>query len=183
MKTLFITILFLAFSGSLIAQKNYSLSFGADIAIPAEYFRPIAGNGFGPSLRFEYPISEHFGGIATIGYTFFEKKTVSSPANGTKITNKFSTLPFQLGMKYYPMSHSQKPSGVYVSGEVGIIHMTVEATLNNSRVDVDPETDFSFAPGLGYKVSKFDLSYRQQYVVADKHNHNFYGNFRIAYLF
>lgn len=177
------TIVFLLVGNCLIAYaQNFSFSFGVDVAVPSRHLKAVAGNGIGASLRGEYFIKEHFGAIVTLGYTSFDKRTVFTGGSSTKISYQYSATPFQIGMKYYPMSHGLKPKGIYLSAETGMSSVSVKTTTSQ-KSDASSTVCFSYAPGIGYRVSKFDLSYRQQYIVSQGENQNYYGNFRLAYSF
>jgi hypothetical protein len=170
----------MAFSQNLV---KYSFSAGLDIAIPSPYLKHDAGTGFGPSMRGEYDLSDHFSAIATLGLLNFQEK-------GSALSSKFTMVPLQVGAKFYPVSHGREPSGLYVSAETGLHSIFVKSFQSGHKTGTHSETDFGFAPGVGMKLHKFDMSFRQQYVIRRQYvvtgnsdNINLYSNIRVAYLF
>ena len=90
-------------------------------------------------------------------------------------------LPVQAGAKFYFFSRKRTHEGLYAAGEMGVNTLFFKATLNGSS-DPSTDTNFNYAPGLGYKRGRFEITYRKQIVTNSQFNIS-YSSFRILYSF
>lgn len=179
MKISFLTLLFFNLALILIGQKSM-FSVGLEAAIPNDNFGLIANNGLGGSFRYEYALDNHFTLTGTLNYCSFGEKKISLPG-GPALRFKTSMLPVQIGTKFYFFGNSQIHKGLYATGEIGVNTLFFKATVNGSS-DPSTDTNFIYAPGLGYKLGRLEISYRQQIATNSQYSIN-YSSIRILYTF
>lgn len=182
MKNKFILLAYVAMlllPAIVFGQKTF-VSIGADLALPAHYEQSYnnRGTGFGGVFRVESSFGPHVAGIASIGYLSFAKADPFSDGE----SHQLSALPVQFGVKYYIRKKNMTPEGFFFSGELGIMPTTEHITYTNSEENFK-ETDWIVAPGVGYLLKNFELSFRLQYDLTKVGYHVYYYNFRIAYAF
>lgn len=179
MKIQFITFVFILAPLILIGQRGV-VSIGPEAVIPNDKFGLIANNGLGGSFRYEYSLNNHFTLTGTFDYLSFGEKNYSSPGSPT-LSFKMSMFPIQAGAKFYFFSNSQIHKGFYASGEIGVNTLYFKATFNGLS-DPSTDTNLNYAPGLGYKLGRFEINYRKQIVTNSQLNIN-YSSIRILYSF
>jgi hypothetical protein len=179
----FTTILILLLLPSTIMfGQGHFISIAVDLAVPNTSLKYLASTGFGGSFRYEHALTNHIAGIGTINYLSFTKKNYPSPAPSTStLSFKNNFIPIEVGAKFYLFSNSKLQNGLYVSAELGLTVLILKVSINNSS-EVSSESDFSYAPGLGYQTTNLEFGYRQQFITSSGRSVN-YSNFRIAYLF
>lgn len=170
-----------------MAQEN-RLSLGAEIAVPMGDLSDATSIGFGATLGYEIPVGDNLGVIAQAGYMMFMGKdyeigpiTVEGP--------NWAMIPAQVGAKYY---FSDNQEGAYVLGLVGIHHSSYTIPSSSTTIlgvtvttpsQSYSDTNFSFAPGLGYIVGEnLDLALRYQIISGDGSSSSYLG-LRAAYMF
>lgn len=161
------------------SQKTF-VSIGANLALPAHYQQSFndRGTGFGGVMRVESPFSPHLSGIASVGYLSFAKASPFSDGSSYQL----SAISIQFGVKYYISRRKIGPDGFFLSGELGIMSTTNHITYTNSEQKVK-ESDLIVAPGVGYQLKNFELSFRLQYDLTKVGYHVYYYKFGIAYAF
>jgi hypothetical protein len=173
---------FLFFIPVLAFGQRSFVSLGVDLGIPNTQLKSTAKNGVGLSARYEHPFGNKLAVMGTIGNMSFGKKSFTQKTNPpTTLISKVNMFQIQTGLKYYLTSTSKDQKGVYVFGELGIHIVTIYATVNKSQGSAQ-DADFSYAPGIGYRVRNLELSYRQQYVKISHGESVNYSGFRLAYV-
>ena len=141
--------------------QSLRLSLGVEVAQPTGDFSDYAKTGYGGSLRVEFPMLSRLGLGLTAGYISF------GGDNGGPTINM---IPVQAFGKFYL---GENQGGLYGQVDLGVHSISVK--------DADGETDFSWALGLGYHMSKLDFGVRWQTIEEDKSAS--YVGLRIAYVF
>jgi len=177
-------VLLLYFCPAILFAQKSAMQIGTEIGIPNGNLKNGANTGFGGMLRLEVPINKHLSFISTLDYISFAKKEYSSstPTGTRSLSFKISMLPVQIGGKFYLFSINKIQKGLYVSGELGVQVLTGTVQVNGINESPPNETDFSYAPGIGYRSTHWDLSYRQQFATSNGYSGN-YSGFRLAYIF
>jgi len=167
-KVLSLFVVLVLFVGFTNGQGKITLGVGGSLALPMGTFGDIASTGFGGLVRGEMGINKIVG-TASIGYLTFGAKDIL----GMKTT--WSAIPILVGGKY-----SFAP-GFYGSVEAGLNMVTFKVespastfwgvTIPATSVSTS-ETKFGYALGVGYEISKFDISLKYQTLASDA---NFIG--------
>jgi len=156
------TISFAGTEGTSSSGSNGRFSVGLEAAFPMGDFGNSAGTGFGGSLRYEMPVGDHLGIMATAGYLTYGSKTSGDPAI---IEYKFtsSIIPIQVGGKWYFMGQQD---GFYVSAEVGVHLLSTKTTITVANTELasatGSSTAISYAPGIGYHLANLDFGVKYQ---------------------
>lgn len=153
---------------SLASFSQGRFSVGAELALPLGDFGDAVGMGIGGTVRYEAPINDNINWTVTAGFISFMKKEIVTDYDGSA-----TAIPIQGGIKYY---FTESFNGFYAAGELGVhlFSAKVEGPGLNESAD---ETEFSFAPGVGYHLGNLDLGARYQ-IAGDGD----YFGFRIAYV-
>jgi len=140
-------------------EKPFKIGVGATIGLPVGDMSDFYSLAFGVDLMGEYAVAPSFALTLSAGYVFFAKKS------GVSINQDL--IPVLAGVKYY---FSDK---LYGSAQAGISVGTSSGS----------ESVFTFAPGVGYKVSdKFDLLLKYQSATKNSVDLSFLG-LRAGYSF
>jgi hypothetical protein len=158
---------------------NGRFSVGAELGLPMGDFGDAASTGFGGSLRYEMPMGDNLGLTATAGYLMFSGKTVE----GVDMAD-WSMIPVQIGAKYY---FQEQQTGFYGHVMIGIHSSTVktpEYTIYGITIPSESvsETDFSYAPEVGYHLANIDIGLRYQMIATTGSTTSYLG-LRLAYVF
>lgn len=168
-----------------ISQRN-RFSLGAELVIPNGNFTNIATTGWGAAFRYELSLNRYFTGIATVeGASFGEKTVTLSPPPYSSVgiwsfSTKTTMIPIQIGAKFN-LANIGEEQNLFLTGELGANILMARASLNGSDVPINTETDFCYAVGAGYRVRRFELSYRQQFVTSSGKSIN-YSCVRLTWL-
>jgi len=155
--------------------KAQEWSGGLELGLPTGSFSDGAGLGFGVSGRYEKPFGSKTSWLVDAGLSYFGGKSVA----GISLPN-WTMIPIQGGVKYY---FDEQMKGFYASGQLGFHHLTTSSvTYNGVTIPSLSETDFSFAPGIGYHLDKFDIGLRYQVISASGSSASYFG-VRAAYIF
>ena len=158
MKTkLILLIVLFVLSQSVIAQskdeKPFKIGVGAMIGLPLGDISTGTSLTYGVDLLGEYSVAPSFALTLSAGYVDFILKSGYSGNNGL--------IPVLAGAKYY---FSDK---IYGSAQTGLAFSTQSGNSGSA---------FTFAPGLGYKVSgNFDLLLKYQSATKNDWNTSFLG--------
>jgi len=139
------------------------LSIGFEAAQPTGDLGDAVSTGYGGSLRYEFPMGDRLGLGLTAGYITF---------GGEDDGPDWAMIPVQAFLKFYL---SENQGGLYGQADVG---------MHNTSIDIegsDGSTNFSYAFGLGFHMSKLDLGVRWQQVQEDQ-SYSYVG-LRIAFVF
>ena len=153
-----------AISVASFAQGRFSA--GLELGFPMGDFADLSGMGIGISGRYEAGINENLNWMGTIGYLSFAEKD--------DIGAKVSIIPIQAGLKYY---FTESFNGFYAGAELGFNMVKVEID-NDFFEGSESETEFGFAPTIGYHLGNLDFGARYQ-IINDA---DFFG-IRAAYVF
>lgn len=128
------------------ASSPMGVSIKAGIAFPMGDFGDAAGLGAGGEGTFEYLAAPNIGLIANVGYYSFGAKN-DTPG----LDYSFSTLPVQVGGRYYFSTETFRP---YAGAELGLHFLSTKVTttvpiLGNTTSE-SSESKFGFAPFLGF---------------------------------
>ena len=167
---------------------NGRFSIGAELGLPMGTFGDAQGIGFGGSLRYEMPMGDNLGLMATAGFLSFSAKDYSV-AGFTIKGNTETVIPIQVGAKYY---FTEQQNGFYGSVELGVHSSSVtipgyEGTvIGGVTYGAYPETkvtntNLSYAPGVGYHLANLDLGLKYQIISGDGGSSSYLG-VRIAYV-
>lgn len=169
------------FSTAAIAQEN-RFSIGAELALPMGDFADVAGIGFGGSLRYEMPLGENLGVMATAGYLTFGKEEIFG------FSYQYSMIPIQLGLKYYFMDaqdgfYGALQTGVHLfSTKFETPEMDFFGIIIPASSETVSSTEFGVAPGIGYHLENIDIGLRYQLLFTEEVSTSYLG-VRIAYVF
>lgn len=155
---------------SSFAQGRFSI--GAELALPSGDFGDAVGTGFGASVRYEAPINENLSWMGTVGFITFGKEEIGG------VDYTASIIPINAGIKYY---FTESFNGFYAGAELGlnIVKSKAEGEFFGQKInDSNSETEFGFAPQVGYHLAKFDFAVRYA-IVSDAD----YIGLRAAYVF
>ena len=163
-------------------QKTF-ISLGPELALPAHYNQSNnnRGIGIGGSVRLESSWDKHISGIATVGYLSFAK--TNPLASYPTYTNQVNETVIQLGIKYYTKPKTVNPTGVFFTGEAGLMPTSTHITYTNGSKQNRKESGLSVALGSGYQYKNIECSFRLQYNLSAVGYHVYYYNFRLAYSF
>jgi len=176
--------LLLLFTNSVFAQEN-RFSAGVELALPMGDFADAAGIGFGASLRYEIPLGEQLGVMATLGYLSF---TEEEPTPGYSFQT--AMIPIQIGLKYYFM---ESQDGFYAAVQTGVHLFSTKVETPEVKDpfgniifpavdDTETSTEFSIAPGIGYHLENVDVGLRYQLIFTEGESTSYLG-LRLAYVF
>jgi hypothetical protein len=165
MKKLVVMMALIAASVS-FASAQGRFSVGAELGLPMGDFGDISGLGIGGTVRYESAINENLNWMGTAGYISFAEKD----DYGVKV----SIIPIQAGLKYY---FNESFNGFYGGAQIGFNIVKAKTDFLGESVSAS-DTEFGFAPEIGYHLSVIDISARYQ-VISDAD----YVGFRIAYVF
>lgn len=158
------SLLVFAFSFFAVTGAFAQFSAGVDLNLPMGTFGDVAGLGFGASVRYDGAINDNLSWTAGLGYLSFSGKDYTIPGFGTISGTSFGVLPIQGGVKYY---FTESNAGFYGGLDIG---MWIGTGTGSS-------SEFGFSPGVGYRVSSFDIGARYN-IVSNLNN----LGFRIAYV-
>jgi hypothetical protein len=163
-----VTVSYSAFS------QSGKFSGGVELSLPTGIASEVIGLGLGLSGRYEAAIQDKLNWFATAGFVTYGGKDlqglqfnpVTQQLETVTISGSSSTLiALQGGAKYY---FQESDNGFYGSGELGLFIGTGSGSSSK----------FGFSPGIGYRLEKFDLSFRYN-LVSDFNN----LGVRAAYIF
>ena len=172
------TLILLLVTITASAQHMY-MTVGANLVIPTSSgLKMDAGNGFGGSLGLETTLGKHINGIATVQYLSFSDIETSD-----RISN-FKAVPIQIGIKYYATSKPYAATGLFFSGETGIMPTTLKFKYESGIPDYKyTEMGFTLAPGLGYQLGRAEAGFRTLFNLTSSGFDVYYLDFRLAYRF
>jgi hypothetical protein len=132
-------------------QGKESWGGGVELSLPLGNLGDWAGFGFGPFGKFQYGINDNLLLTGSLGYTYWTKKNdlTSASAVTLLVGGKYNLSP-QLG------------KGFYGQAELGLYFASY--TWSNPSYNLfgttytGSETNFVFAPGIGYEVGNLDFS-------------------------
>lgn len=172
--------MFFFLSASICSAQYTFLSLGGEVGFPGNGLsydsEKMVGTGFGISGRYEGSWGNHFSGIATLGYVWFNPRD----SDILPMTTKLTVIPIQIGVKYYPFKKNL--FGLFISTELGIMVAMRESIYPNQDLNRKRTfKDASIAPGIGYLYKNLETGLRLQYNLSDAGFNVYYYNFRIAY--
>lgn len=154
----------LAFSVISVLSPAQDFSVGLELGMPVSKSDNNA-LGIGGSVRYEGPWGTQTSLMIDGGYLSFSGKTV-----GTISYPNLTMVPIQAGIKYY---FDDPSSGLYVSGQLGLHFISASS---------QSQTDFGYAPGIGYHLEKIDVGIRFQAILgSNNESYNFIG-IRMGYV-
>jgi len=136
-------------------------SAGLNLGLPSGNWSNYEGAGFGVDVRYEAPIQDKLNWTASVGFLSFSGKNYQGfSASG------ITAVPILGGVKYY---FQKSNAGFYGAADIGFVILSGSGNSENR---------FAFSPGIGYRLEKFDFSFRYN-AVSD---FNYIG-LRAAYIF
>ena len=164
MKTkLLLVVVLLVFAGSIYAQSKdenpFKIGVGAMIGLPMGDASDAANLAYGVDLMGEYSVASACAITLSAGYQDWSYKTGFSDGG---------MIPILAGVKY---DFNEK---IFGSAQAGLSFSTASGSDGSA---------FTFAPGVGYKISdKFDLLLKYQSASKNSANLSFLG-LRAGYTF
>lgn len=152
-----------------VAPAFSQFSGGVDLGLPSGTpFSTVSSVGFGLSLRYEAPISgvDKLNWTATAGFISFAGKSYNLGGGFSGTYNSITAIPLMGGVKYY---FQEANSGFYVAADLGLYLLSGGGASENR---------FGIAPGIGYRLEKWDFTAR----LNTPSDFNYLG-FRAAYIF
>lgn len=175
MKTNYKFLLSVLFAFAL-APAFSQFTAGVDVGLPNGSWSDGYGAGFGVSARYEKEIQEKLNWTASAGFVSFSGKsyttvvgynpTTFQPIYGTEKFSSVTVIPITGGVKYY---FEESDKGFYGAADIGLFIASGSGSSS---------TKFGFSPGVGYRLEKFDFTFRLN-AVSDA---NYFG-LRAAYIF
>lgn len=187
---------------SLLATSITSTAQSGRFSVGAEAALPLGNNiyskgsypyGGGLSFRYEKPIGDKIGVTGTIGGQYFFTSVLVSGGSGASFAfnlTEYNTVivPIMVGGKYYIKGQQD---GFYGSFEMGLA-VAIGSTKGTSFSVVGGSvpntfangttTNFAFAPGFGYHLSRVDFGMRYQSIAGKDGSFNTL-NLRIGFVF
>jgi hypothetical protein len=171
---------------ALSAQDGRSI--GLELAVPVGDLSEATSFGVGVTGGYEIPVMDKVAAVVQVGYLFFPGKDINAGLVTIEGGN-WSMIPAQVGGKYYLTGDKE---GVYLAALLGIHHISYKIPATTTSVfgfavmtpeQKFSETNFSFAPGIGYIVGEnIDLGLRYQVVTTSGSSSSYLG-LRAAYMF
>jgi hypothetical protein len=154
--------------------------FGTSAVVPNDQLKKYSKAGLGANFSFEVAFHPRFSAFGSIGLVSFSRRNypMSTAPYGM---NAFSAecVPIQAGGKYF-LSESMKHKGrFFVAAELGVSIFTIKNTYNGATISTT-DTNPSFAPAVGFRLSRLELSFRQQYIFSGTSGTYNYWDFRIG---
>jgi len=118
-------------------------SAGLNLGIPSGNWSSYWGAGFGVDVRYEAPIQDKLNWTASAGFLSFAGKSYQGST-----ASSITAIPVVGGVKYY---FQKSNAGFYGALDVGLFFWSGSGNSENR---------FVFAPGVGYRLEKFDFSFR-----------------------
>jgi len=146
-------------------KKPFKIGIGAMTGLPVGVYSNMESLSLGFDLQGEYAFAPSFAVTLSAGYVDWVKKS------GYSVNE--ASIPFLVGARFFLTPK------IYISGQVGISIATVaKPSLFSFNLPA-----FTFAPGVGYKVSdKFDLLIKYQSFPNEYGPMSFLG-VRVGYIF
>ena len=170
----------LTFTGNQLKAQESFASAGLELTLPMGDFSDVFPFGAGLSLQYEFGVTRQFSVTGNVGYTYL---TLDSDLKDFYKNGSF--IPIQFGGKYYL---DKQRSGLFLAAQLGvhIVSITTEdIEFFGVKVEgeTNSETEFSFAPEVGYFVNEnVSLALRFNLITTDGDNINYLG-LRAAYNF
>ncbi len=185
---LFVSLLFIA---TISSAQSGRFSVGAEAALPLGnnvYSKSSYPYGGGLSFRYEKPIGDKIGVMGTVGGQYFYG-SVSAGAGSVTTLSSYSVIvvPIMIGGKFYVKGQQD---GFYGSFEMGLgvsignvddVTFGLQSGLPKTSSSATT-TNFAFAPGFGYHLSRVDFNMRYQSITGKDGSFNTL-NLRIGLVF
>jgi hypothetical protein len=147
-------LLFVLVAGLATAQTGpgkgkWTLGPALNVELPLGDYADFAGFGLGATARAQYGLQDNLALTGDLGWVWHAKKDELST----------SVVPFLLGVKY------DIGKNLFVSGQMGFYFVTLSAPdvhipgLGNVDQS-NSETEFAFAPGIGYEHGPWEGLFR-----------------------
>lgn len=157
---------FMAKSQDNPGKGDLKFSAGAELALPIGGFGDAYGVGLGLSGQADYFVSDKVSLNLNVGYLTYQGKSVDFLGTTIKYPS-FNVIPVMAGARY---SITEK---FYGSAQLG---------LSFWSIDGGNGSDFTFAPGIGYKFSKIDVQLKYNSIGTEGGSSDNLG-LRAAYTF
>ena len=161
MNTKIYKFLFSALFVLAVSPAFSQFSAGLNLGLPSGDWSNFWGTGFGADVRYEAPIQDKLNWTASAGFLSFSGKTYQGFS-----ASSVTAIPILGGIKYY---FQESNAGFYGAADIGFVIISGSGNSVNR---------FAFSPGVGYRLEKFDFSFRYN-AVSD---FNYIG-LRAAYIF
>lgn len=158
---------FMAKSQDNPGKGDLKFSGGAELALPIGDFGEFYSVGLGFSAQADYYVSDKVSLNLNAGYITYQGKTIDLGILGSIKSPSFNVIPVMAGARY---SITEK---FYGSAQLGLSFWSNDG-FNGS--------DFTFAPGIGYKFSKIDVQLKYNSIGTEGGSSDNLG-LRVAYTF
>ena len=176
MKTNYYKFLLSVLFAFAVAPAFSQFTGGLDLAIPSGSWSDGWSVGIGASARYEQEIQDKLNWTASVGFVSFAGKSYTTlvgydpitfkPIYGSEKYSSVTVIPVTGGIKYY---FQESNAGFYGAADIGFFIASGGGASN---------TKFGFSPGIGYRLEKFDFTFRYN-AVSDVN----YLGLRAAYIF
>ncbi len=149
------------------ASKPFTFSVGVEGALPLGDFGDTYNFGIGGSIQGDYKVADELAITLNVGYISYSGKSITVlPGFPTVKVDALGLVPVLAGIKYWFSPN------VYGSGQLGLSFATGSGSGSN----------FTYAPGIGFQVQKFDFLLKYTGISGDGSSLNSIG-LRAAYNF
>ncbi len=157
---------FIAKSQDNPGSGDLKFSTGAELALPMGTFGDAYGLGLGASAQADYYVSDKVSLNLNAGYITYSGKSIDVLGVSIKAPN-WNVIPVMAGARYFITEK------FYGSAQLGLSFWSTEGA-NGS--------EFTYAPGIGYKFSKIDVQLKYNSISTEGESLNNLG-VRVAYNF
>lgn len=172
MKKLFFIVALTAASFSGFAQdksaetKKLNFSVGVEAQLPIGDFADVNGFGIGGTVQADYRVADQIDLTLNAGYITFSGKTLTVAGFSIK-NDALGLIPVLAGAKYHFSDN------IYASAQLGLSFASGSGRSGSN---------FTYAPGIGFKFSKIDVLAKYTGISATGGSLNTVG-VRAAYTF
>lgn len=148
------------------ASKPFSFSVGIDGQLPLGDFGDSYNFGVGGSAQAAYKVAEELDITLSAGFLSFSGKSITITGLPSFKVPAFQIVPVLAGIRYHFSPN------IYGSGQLGM----------SFGIGDNSGSNFTYAPGIGFKVSDFDFLLKYTGISGDGSSINTIG-LRAAYNF
>lgn len=146
------------------AQGKGSVNVEVGARVGLGDWADASGPGLGATLGVHYALMPELALTGRVGY-FWGLPRTDQESNiffgTTTYRVKTNEIPILLGARYF-IDGGAREGGLFVGGELGLVHLTAVARIENEDLDIDDveedsEVEFGAVIGGGYDLGKYDF--------------------------
>ncbi len=156
------------------------------VSVPDHQLAQIAGTGPSFGFNYERKLGVRFKARASTCFTHFGDVSYPSSSPTPSTVYKMSTLPVQVGLKFYPFMKNFWAK-IFISGQLGgqfTFYKSNSYGIQESIYYSSQALDFSYMPSIGLDLNGVCFEYEKQFVVNPHGNQLVqrvsYSNFRFS---